>query len=241
MKFNKKKVLIITESVIALIIMACALYLSDFYRADTEAIAAFHPDDTVARIEKNKIVIYEASNPDAGLIFYPGGKVEYTAYEPLMEALAEKGITSIVLEMPFHLAVFNPNAADGIQHLFPEIDHWMIGGHSLGGVIASTYASQHVSEFDGLILLASYSTADLSQTPLAVLSVYGSEDHVLNLESYKENKQNLPDDAIEIILEGGNHAQFGMYGVQSGDGAASITNLEQIEQTASAIVHLLQK
>ncbi len=241
MKLNKKKTLIVIESFIAVLIMACALYLSQFYCADTQAIAAFHPDDTVERIEKNKIVIYEAANPDAGLIFYPGGKVEYTAYEPLMEALAEKGITSIVLEMPFHLAVFDPNAADGIQNLFPEIDHWMIGGHSLGGVIASTYVSQHVFEFDGLILLASYSTADLSQTPIAVLSVYGSQDQVLNLESYEENKQNLPDHAIEIILEGGNHAQFGMYGMQAGDGAASITNLEQIEQTASAIANLLQK
>ena len=75
---------------------------------------------------------------------------------------------------------------------YPQIEKWYIGGHSLGGSMAATYLSDHVAEFEGLILLGSYSTVDLSNSKLDVLSIYGSEDKVLNHNSYNENKSNLP-------------------------------------------------
>ena len=70
---------------------------------------------------------------------------------------------------------------------------------------------------------------------LKVLSVYGSEDQVLNREKYKEYRSNLPENAVEIVIEGGNHAYFGVYGKQSGDGEATIDNQTQIFETTSII------
>lgn len=152
-----------------------------------------------------------------------------------MQALAEKNILCILLEMPFRLAVFDINAADGIQTQYPQIKNWYIGGHSLGGSMAAAYLSEHTGTFDGLFLLGSYSTEDLSRVELSVLSIYGSEDNVLNREKYEENRINLPGHFQEIILEGGCHAYFGMYGPQAGDGTAALSNEEQIRMTADTI------
>ena len=156
---------------------ACALYLGDYYRADTEALEAFAPAAPVVSEEWKDgtlIIRPEGRDPVAGLIFYPGGKVEHTAYTPLMEALASEGILCVLVEMPFRLAVLDMNAAEGIPEAFPEVERWYLGGHSLGGSMAASYLASHTEDFDGLILLGSYSTADLSGTDLSVLSVYGS-------------------------------------------------------------------
>ena len=141
--------------------------------------------------------------------------------------------------MPFDLAVLDANAADGLQGSFPEIKHWYMAGHSLGGAMAATYISNHSTNFDGLILLAAYSTADLSQTPLKVISIYGSNDQVLNREKYQINLVHLPSDYLEYIIEGGNHAYFGMYGLQKGDGMATLTNEVQIKITADFLSSLI--
>lgn len=123
--------------------------------------------------------------------------------------------------------------ADGIREQFPDLEHWYIAGHSLGGAMAANYTATHSEDYDGLILLAAYSTKDLTQTSLRVLSIYGSEDGVLNRESYEKNWANLPADTTEVILGGGCHAQFGGYGPQDGDGTP--TGEEQIRRTAEAI------
>ena len=102
--------------------------------------------------------------------------------------------------------------------------------------MAANYAAEHSENFDGLILLAAYSTKDISQTTLRVLSVYGSEDGVMNRGSYEKNRANLPADTTEVVLDGGCHAQFGSYGSQDGDGVPTISGEEQVRQTAEAIV-----
>jgi len=241
---RKRKILIgITLGAIVLVItmFSCAVYLNDYYRADTKAIAAFAPVSSVSkeRLDDNTIV-YAPENAKVGFIFYPGGKVEYTAYEPLMEACASEGIMCVLIEMPFNLAVFDVDAAEGIQEQYPDIENWYIGGHSLGGSMAATYLSENTDDFEGLILLGSYSTANLSDTSLGVLSIYGSEDQVLNREKYEENKSNFPNDFTERVIEGGCHAYFGMYGLQDGDGTPTISNKEQIEQTVYAIAEFVE-
>ena len=241
---NKKKILIITASVgiaIALLFGAFAIYLADYYRADEGAVAAFAPEDNISlsTIDGGNVV-FEPQNATVGFIFYPGGKVEADAYQPLMAALAREGVLCVLVEMPFHLAVFDINAADGIQEQYPEIEDWYIGGHSLGGSMAASYLADHVDEYEGLILLGSYSTADLSDTDLDVLSIYGSEDKVLNREKYDENKSNLPDGFCEVVIDGGCHAYFGMYGAQDGDGTPTISNHEQIRLTVESIIKVLK-
>ena len=232
------KILGIGGIILALVI-ACAIYLGNYYHADMEKIENFTKQSVVEmQTDENGYLVFEPEQIENGLIFYPSGKVEHTAYIPLMEALASKGTLCILVKMPFRLAVFDSNAADGLQGNYPEVESWYIGGHSLGGSMAASYLSKHSDSFDGLILLGSYSTADLSDLDVDVLSIYGSEDLVLNRENYETNKENLPDDFKEVIIEGGCHAYFGMYGAQEGDGVPGITNEEQILRTVESIDEL---
>ena len=122
-----------------------------------------------------------------------------------------------------------------IPEEYPDIENWYMAGHSLGGSMAASYISSHEEEFKGLILLAAYSTADLKETGLRVLSLYGSEDGVLKMDSYEKYRDNLPEDFTEIVIPGGCHAYFGSYGPQKGDGTPQISNEEQIRFTADAI------
>ena len=228
--------LAVTAAVLILVGGVCGFYLGDYYRADTEAVAAFAADRPVTRrVADDGTVVIAPPNPEAGLIFYPGGKVEHTAYEPLLTACAEQGILCVLTEMPFRLAVLDINAADGIREQYPAITRWYIGGHSLGGSMAAAYVEKHLDAFEGLVLLGSYSTADLSQSGLKVLSIYGSEDTVLNREKYAECLPYLPADRTEHVIAGGCHAYFGMYGPQDGDGTPTIDNIAQLEQTAAHV------
>lgn len=239
---RKKKIWLILSSVILIIAIGCGIYINDYYHADKMAIESIEkPTASIDVIEKeNERIVFRPEHPRAGLIFYPGGKVEYKAYAPLMEACAEKGILCVLLHMPGNLAVLDMNAAEGIREEFPEIEKWYIGGHSLGGSMAASYLGKHAEEFEGLLLLASYSTEDLSAYDLKILSIYGTEDRVLNAEKYKSNKENLPEDFREVVIEGGCHAYFGNYGEQKGDGTPAISNQEQIDITADAVIEFIQ-
>ena len=236
MKRKMRKIFLSIGAVLLIMIIACGIYLGDFYRADMEQIEKFTVEHKVAmQTDADGNLVFEPENVERGFIFYPGEKVEYTAYVPLMPALASEGTLCILVEMPFNLAVFDINAADGLQGNYPEIEEWYIGGHSLGGSMAAAYLEKHSDTFDGLILLGSYSTADLSGLDIEVMSIYGSEDKVLNKEKYDANKCNLPADFTEVVIEGGCHAYFGMYGAQNGDGIPSISGEEQIGATLDAV------
>lgn len=225
--------------VLAVIIAACSIYLGSYYKADEIAISAFLPDGCEWKAESNGNIVIEHKNATRGFIFYPGGKVEHTAYIPLMQACAEEGVLCIIVNMPFRLAVLDMNAADGIRELYPQIKEWYIGGHSLGGAMAASYVEKHTDDYEGLILLGAYSTADLSDTDLKVLSLYGSEDGVMDRAKYEKCRPNLPNGAVEIVIEGGCHAYFGMYGEQKGDGVSRIEPEDQIRQSADAIIDIM--
>jgi len=235
------KILICIAVVITVISAVFAIYVSDYYRADYAAISDFEYDGTVTvtTIDGNRV--YAPEESDSLFIFYPGGKVEHIAYEALMKACAAKGITCVLVDMPFNLAVFDINAADGIRESFPEAEKCYIGGHSLGGSMAAAYLADNTDDFDGLVLLGSYSNEDLSNSKIEVLSVYGSEDKVLNKEKYNENKSNMPKGFKEIVIDGGCHAYFGMYGAQDGDGVPTISNEEQIFITADKICTFIKE
>ncbi len=243
---RKKRRIIVWSSVAAVLLLlfiGCGIYLGDFYHGDMAAIEGFVTEKPVEeQIVSKGVTVYQPKGevtPENGFIFYPGGKVEAVAYEPLLKALASEGMLCVLVEMPFNLAVFDRRAAEGIPEQFPEVTDWYIGGHSLGGSMAASYLAEHATDYKGLILLGSYSTTDLSETGPSVLSVYGSEDKVLNKENYEEDKANLPEDFTEVVIEGGCHAYFGMYGAQDGDGTPSISNEEQIEATVDAVMAFL--
>jgi len=235
---NKRALIWLTSATLALLLIigGCALYVSDYYSADLDAIQAFSTENNVTKtIVSEKIITYGQSDSQLGFIFYPGGKVEHTSYEPLMMELASDGVFCILLKMPFNLAVLDVNAAEAVIDAYPDIDKWYIGGHSLGGSMAASYVAGNIEKFDGIVLLGSYSAADLSDSTLDVLSLYGSEDLVLNREKYEKYKKNMPSDFSEIEIERGCHAYFGMYGQQKGDGDATLSPDEQIRLSADHI------
>lgn len=234
----------ITGLVLIIALSASVIYLGHVYKADTEEIYSYNIsniDNVKAETLDDGVVAYVPNIPEeeikSGLVFYPGARVEYTAYEPLLKKCAERGIVCIVVRMPQNLAIFGINkGVDVIKH-FPAVENWYIGGHSLGGSMAALCASNNTDIFKGVVLLASYSTADISD--LEVLSVYGSMDGVMNKNKYEKNKDNLPDDFIEYEIKGGNHAYFGMYGTQDGDKEAIIKRKTQINDTAKYIADFI--
>ena len=229
----------ICMAVLLLLAAAVGIYAGDYYRADEAAVAAFaaEPQFTAVTRESPKkgVSVFRPETPVAGLIFYPGGKVETEAYAPLMEACAAEGILCVLTDMPLRLAVLDLNAADDIPELYPEIQRWYIGGHSLGGAMASYYIDSHADAYEGLVLLGAYCSPDISASGLRALSIYGSEDGVLNRSKYDECKSHLPADTTEIVLNGGCHAGFGAYGPQKGDGVPTLPRPQQIARTAEAI------
>lgn len=227
--------------VVAVLSVAAAganLWVEGQYPYGEAAAAALVTDAAVTVEQTDSAIAFIPDEPVSGFIFYPGGLVPAQAYAPLMQALAEEGVLCVVPVMPFRLAVLDMDAADGIASQHPDVTRWAIGGHSLGGAMAASYAAGHGEDFSALVLLAAYSTAELPED-LSVASIYGDADGVMNREKYAKYRPNLPENAVELIIPGGNHAQFGDYGDQKGDGAATIPPDEQIRQTVQIILPLL--
>ena len=232
----------IALGLVLVLLAGTAVYLGTYYHAEEEAQRAISRPAEGITVEEfpGERIVFAPADPVAGLIFYPGGKVQYEAYAPLMEECAKRGILCVLVHMPFNLAVFSPNKASGIPADYPEVERWYIGGHSLGGVMAGNYAASHAEELEGVVLLAAWSTSDLSDSGLSALTVTGTQDGVLNWKKLEENRVHLPSDAVFVSIEGGNHAQFGCYGRQSGDGTAAISPEVQWSQTADAIAQWIK-
>lgn len=213
-----------------LLIGAGKRYLEDYYPAGAYEVQT----DKVQ--EKENYLVYGDTESEMGFIFYPGAKVDENAYIPILDELSEVGICCVLVKMPYHLAILDADAAEDIMQELRGVKRWYIGGHSLGGAMAAGFAAEHESALSGLILLAAYPTAELRTLP--VLSVYGSEDMVLNHEKYEEAVP-LAAHLTEYIIEGGNHAGFGNYGKQDGDGAAEISDEEQWQETVDYILNFM--
>ena len=239
MKNKIKITVMIFLAAAGIMLIGCFVYISGGYKADMNSIVAFSAGTDVTKSVSENEYAYYSDEVKAGLVFYPGGKVESTSYEPLMRTLADRGLMCILMDMPFDLAVFDVSAAEGVKEKYPDVERWYMAGHSLGGAMAASYISENTSAYEGLILLGAYSTDDLSSSGLDVLSLYGSKDKVLDKTKYNDNIKNLPEGFTEIIIQGGNHAYFGMYGNQEGDGTAEITNEEQIIFTADTIAEFI--
>ncbi|MBM6613320.1 alpha/beta hydrolase [Desemzia sp. RIT804] len=243
MKHKKLKVgLLIVVALVLSLIASFAWYVSTAYEPEEEAIAALTSTNKIEVVEEEEYFVFKPIENlnNVGLIFYQGGKVEEEAYAPLMQLIAEKGIEVYLLKMPFNLAVFDSQAAGEVIEENGNISNWYVAGHSLGGVMASSFASENYSLLNGLIFLASYPSADLSQISINSLSIYGSNDKVLDAEAYEKALSKFPNAIKEIIIEGGNHAQFGNYGNQAGDGEAGLTNDSQQQQTADYIEEFIK-
>ena len=236
-KISKKKLVldIITVVVIAAITGA-ATYLNDYYhsRGVESALAS---SDTVKVQEIKEGYFFDGKGEDEALIFYPGGKVEFTAYAPMLKNLAEQGIDCFLIEMPANLAVLGKDKADHIFQDYKYTQYYM-AGHSLGGAMAAAYTEKHMGEVSGLVLLGAYATGDISKGDFPVLVLYGSEDKVMNRENFEKYYTNLPKNTTILELEGANHGNFGNYGHQEGDGKATISAEEQQKLVIDNILNI---
>lgn len=214
-------------------------YLSIHYPAQDEAVAVFSDQNDAQTFEIEGGYFVDGRGEDTALVFYQGAKVDAEAYLPLMKRLAENGVDCFLLKTPFDMPIFDSNAADNIIGKY-DYNTFLLGGHSMGGLVASGYAAQHSDAVDGVVLLAAYPTEKISDS-VGLLSVYGTDDKVLDRGAYESAKRYFPDGYTEKIIDGGNHAQFGNYGAQSGDGEAKITAQEQQTQTAFAIIQFAEE
>ncbi len=200
--------------------------------------------DALVRVNRERWITFEPTDADnsSGFIFYPGGRVAPEAYAPLARALAEAGRLSVIVPMPLNLAILSPDAASDVITAFPSIERWVIGGHSLGGVMAARFAHNHRDRVYGLALLAAYAEAhvDLSGSNLAVAVIYGDRDGLVAIDEVEGSLERLPAATEATKIIGGNHAQFGWYGEQSGDLPAQISREEQRSLVVAAILRLWQ-
>lgn len=209
-------------------------------KAAPEALSALESDSQAA-VSMGEYVTFRPINsePTTGFVFYPGGRVDYRAYSVPLRKIAEQGYLVILLPVRLNLAFFDIDAADRAISDFPQIQHWAVGGHSLGGVASALYANKHAN-LDGIVFWASYPADDtLKNTEMKILSVYGTQD-MGGMDAFDASRANLPSNTEFVVIDGGNHAQFGDYGLQPGDNEAAITRADQQSQIVDATVQLLE-
>lgn len=232
---KKRKIIVFLSMILALLVGASIWYVNDYYHCEEEAIAILEKEGNVIVSEMEEGYFLDGPEKENAMIFYPGAKVQVEAYLPILYNLAERGVDCFLVQMPCNLAILGMNKADSILEKY-EYENWYMSGHSLGGAMAASYSAEHIEEVDGLVLFAAYTTKELESDTFTVLSIYGSEDKVLNMEKVEEGRELVQKNYTEFCIEGGNHAYFGNYGEQEGDGEATITKTEQQDITVDFIV-----
>ena len=180
-------------------VAAFLVYASDYYRAGSEAQASLTPTAEVPVEQGARYLAFGDPAAQTGIVFYPGAKVEYLAYAPLMRNLAERGYLAVVVEMPFNFAFFDIAAADGVRAAYPQVERWWVGGHSLGGSMAAQYAADHGRRGAG-----GPCAAGRGQRRAHAVVVYGQNDR--SAANWRTTRCFPRARAVEIA--GGNHAGF---------------------------------
>ncbi len=218
------------------------IYANIYYHADG-VDDYLKSDDYVTVTETNDYIAFMPNEGKAttGYVFYPGAKVEEKAYAEMMYNLAKLNVFACIVKMPLRFAFFNMNGADKVLNDFSDkVQYFYIGGHSLGGSMSTAYLEKNQDKYQGFILLAAYTSADFSSNnDLWGITIYGSNDYVLNRNNYAKAESKMPVHKSEYIIDGGNHANFASYGAQKGDGEAAISRTSQISLTVLKIVEFI--
>ncbi|MBK9925585.1 MAG: alpha/beta fold hydrolase [Anaerolineales bacterium] len=208
-------------------------------------------DSNIVIEETSRLITFtpNLNQHSTGFIFLPGGLVQPEAYAPMSRAIAEQGYSVFIIKLPFGSAPLQSQEMDVMNQALSiiedetSIQHWVVGGHSRGAAIASRFAYSYGDSFNGLILIGTShpkeAVFDLSDTNLSTTKIYTSNDGLASVEEVEANAVYLPDNTNWILIEGGNHGQFGYYGTQLGDNPASITREQQQKRTVDAILSVL--
>jgi len=240
---SKRRILIAVVITVIIGISGFTLWAYTPLGPAKEALRYLENSENVT-ISEGKWITFTPDNPkNAGIIFYQGGHVHPASYSVLAHMLAKKGYLFVIPRMPFNLAVLDKDAALDIVNEYGEISNWVLAGHSLGGAMAASLVYNEPDVFQGLVLLAAYppKNNDLSTNELMVMIIYGSNDKIASPVEIEESIINLPAHTRTVLIEGGNHAQFGYYGKQKGDGVATITREQQHMTVIEEILEILKK
>ena len=183
---------------------------------------------------------FDGPGTEEALIFYPGAKIEPVAYSSIMTMLAERGIDCFIIKMPLNYAIAGQDKADDIYNNYPDYKKYYLAGHSMGGAIIANYAAKNLDRTSGLFMMAAYPTEDLKSAEFPILFIYGSNDGVLTRSKLETGLTLVPETAVNYEIEGGNHAYFGDYGEQEGDGVATIKPITQQKITVREILKLVR-
>ena len=236
-KFNK--IVIWVASIFLVLLAAGFIYVKS---------STYHPTPQASNIARqaeqlDNALVFKGSPDKLSIIFYQGAFVDNASYSIWASKVAEAGYSVYLLKQPLNLAIFNPDLAEKVINS-EHLSHYIVGGHSLGGVMSSRFAAgrQDNSGLEGAFFLASYpdQKGSLKDFKGKVLSIVGSKDGVLNQSSYEKSKTYLPQQTVNITLEGGNHAGFGSYGAQKGDNQADISNEKQQKEIAVELIKWLK-
>lgn len=228
--------------IVAIVSFVIVLSAGLYYLLDTYPAVSVEHSNNVSVTYEEKVLVMKPLDAEAtrdAIVFYQGGKVDEKAYIELFAPLVEQGITVYIPSMPFELAVFGSKRAGEIIKSHNH-ERWFLGGHSLGGSMITNFMASSDQKINGLFLFASYSTEALSSYDGPVMSIYGNLDGVLNMKSFEKYKSNLPATTEYLIIEGGNHAQFGSYGFQKGDGIATIDQEVQQKFVQDNLLRMIQ-
>lgn len=211
-----------------------------------EALSALSNDAAVSVEAKDWGYLMEPAHNTAqlGLVFYPGARVDYRAYAPVLRQIAAAGYPVALMWVPFNLAITDQDRAKVVLESYPQL-RWVLAGHSMGGVAASNFAFSDDpavrQSVVGLIFWASYPQYDLSGFTLPTLALFGSKDGLIPAEKRALEVSRMPKGTRVEVLEGLNHAAFGAYGAQAGDQAADVPQAEGWERIARASIEFLRQ
>ena len=198
------------------------------------ALHALEGSNTVTVTKESYGYFMDGPGEEAAFVFYPGRKVAVECYAPLMKDIAEKGVDIYMMDMPFNMASLNVNAADKVMGN-GNYTKWYVGGHALGGISASKYASKNPDKVEGVILMASYPAKEIPEA-VKLLSVRGTLDGVLDEDAYEESKENWPSRSTEYVIKGGNHTGFADCTLIKGDNEATALSTTQRRLCTEAVV-----
>jgi pimeloyl-ACP methyl ester carboxylesterase len=222
------------------------------YRASDDARRALASDEQVSVRNGEGYRSFapniQSNLKTAGLVFFAGSLVEPAAYAPLAQAVARKGNPVLLIELPWR-GTFG--GADGryvidraraAMRRFPQVRSWVIAGHSRGGEVAARFVNDDIADAAGLVLIGTSHPRriSLANITVPVAKILGTRDGIAPVIKSKKTRNNLPSSTRWVLIEGGNHSQFGSYGFQPGDRVATISRHDQQESTVAVLLKLLR-
>ncbi len=237
-----QKITLALASIVLILSLGFTIWASNPPSAGNLATQALKSTESIEFKDSGDLSFIPKNNKsETGLIIYPGARVFPESYADIAAKIAEAGNTVVIVKMPLNMAIFDVDAADSVIDEHPNIKNWFLAGHSLGGTSAAMYVDDHEGSVAGLIFWASYpsSNTKLNDYKGAVGSISGSEDGLSTPQKIDETKYLLPSQTVYDVIEGGNHAQFGDYGPQKGDGIATISLEDQHQQIVNDTLSLM--